>query len=120
MTKHIKYFLFFLFLFGCGYTPIYEVNQKINFGLDEITYSGDKKIGRQIENCGLPTIRLDGLTILQDLILHLLIMTWHCLFWRQSMPSRCITIFIHCPFIINSSRHCISPLMPCCSFNPGR
>ena len=49
MTKHIKYFLFFLFLFGCGYTPIYEVNQKINFGLDEITYSGDKKIGRQIE-----------------------------------------------------------------------
>ncbi|MDC3069275.1 hypothetical protein OA263_02270, partial [Candidatus Pelagibacter sp.] len=31
------------------YTPIYKVNQKSNFGLDMIIFSGDKKIGRKIE-----------------------------------------------------------------------
>ncbi len=49
MFKYLKYFLIFLFLYGCGYTPIYKVNQKINFGLDIIVFSGDKKIGRKIE-----------------------------------------------------------------------
>ena len=56
MTKHIKYFLIFLFLCSCGYSPIYEVNQKLNFGLAKITYSGDKKIGREIEK-GLEKFR---------------------------------------------------------------
>ena len=49
MTKYLKYFLIFLFLYSCGYTPIYKVNQKSNFGLNEIVFSGDKKIGRKIE-----------------------------------------------------------------------
>ena len=49
MIKNIKYFLIFLFLYGCGYAPIYKVDQKLNFGLDTIVYSGEKKIGRQIE-----------------------------------------------------------------------
>ena len=49
MTKHIKYFLIFLFLCSCGYSPIYEVNQKSNFSVNIIKYSGDKKIGREIE-----------------------------------------------------------------------
>ena len=49
MVKYLKYFLFFLFLYSCGYTPIYKVNQKSNFGLDAIIFSGDKKIGRKIE-----------------------------------------------------------------------
>ena len=49
MIKNINYFLIFLFLYGCGYAPIYKVDQKLNFGLDTIVYSGEKKIGRQIE-----------------------------------------------------------------------
>ncbi len=49
MTKYLKYFLIFLFLYSCGYTPIYKVNQKSNFGLNEIVFSGDKKIGIKIE-----------------------------------------------------------------------
>lgn len=49
MIKKIKYSIILLFLTSCGYTPIYEVNQKLNFGLDMIKYSGDKKIGREIE-----------------------------------------------------------------------
>ena len=38
-----------MFLYSCGYTPIYKVDQKSNFGLDVIVFSGDKKIGRKIE-----------------------------------------------------------------------
>ena len=49
MIKYLKYFVIFLFLYSCGYTPIYKVNQKSNFGLDAIIFSGDKKIGRVIE-----------------------------------------------------------------------
>jgi len=49
MIKNLKYFIIFLFLFGCGYSPIYEVNQKLNLRIDTINYSGDKKIGRVIE-----------------------------------------------------------------------
>jgi len=49
MVKYLKFSLIFLFLYSCGYTPIYKVNQKSNFGLDAIIFSGDKKIGRKIE-----------------------------------------------------------------------
>ena len=49
MIKYLKYFLIFLFLCSCGYTPTYKVIQKPNFGLDMIIFSGDKKIGRKIE-----------------------------------------------------------------------
>ena len=49
MIKKIKYLIVLLFLTSCGYSPIYEVNQKTNFSLDIIKYSGDKKIGREIE-----------------------------------------------------------------------
>ena len=38
-----------MFLYSCGYTPIYKVDQKSNFGLDVIVFSGDKKIGRKIQ-----------------------------------------------------------------------
>ena len=49
MVKYLKFSFIFLFLYSCGYTPIYKVNQKSNFGLDAIIFSGDKKIGRKIE-----------------------------------------------------------------------
>ena len=48
MIKNIKYILIFLFLLSCGYSPIYQTKQKINFKLDIIEYSGDKEIGREI------------------------------------------------------------------------
>ena len=46
--KNFKFFLIFLFLMSCGYSPIYKTNQKLNFKLDLINFSGDKKIGREI------------------------------------------------------------------------
>tara|TARA_X000000950_G_C13859820_1_gene638211 strand:+ start:21 stop:491 length:471 start_codon:yes stop_codon:yes gene_type:complete len=48
MIKSIKYFLIFLFLLSCGYSPIYQTNEKVNFKLDIIDFSGDKEIGREI------------------------------------------------------------------------
>ena len=49
MVKYLKFSYIFLFLYSCGYTPIYKVNQKSNLVLDAIIFSGDKKIGRKIE-----------------------------------------------------------------------
>ena len=46
--KNFKFFLIFLFLMSCGYSPIYQTNQKLNFKLDLINFSGDKKVGREI------------------------------------------------------------------------
>ena len=37
-----------MFVLSCGYTPIYQIDQKLNIKLDEIKYSGDKRINRQI------------------------------------------------------------------------
>ena len=37
-----------MFVLSCGYTPIYKIDQKLNIKLDEIKYSGDKRINRQI------------------------------------------------------------------------
>ena len=48
MIKNIKYTLIFLFLLSCGYSPIYQTNQKINFKLDVINISGDDEISREI------------------------------------------------------------------------
>ena len=48
MIKNLKYILIFLFLLSCGYSPVYQTNQKINFKLDIINFSGDKQIGREI------------------------------------------------------------------------
>ena len=39
MIKKINYFLIFLFLSNCGYSPIFEVNQKLDFKLDTINYN---------------------------------------------------------------------------------
>ena len=48
MIKNIKYTLIFLFLLSCGYSPIYQTIQKINFKLNVINFSGDNEIGREI------------------------------------------------------------------------
>tara|TARA_B100000900_G_scaffold43958_1_gene32751 strand:+ start:438 stop:905 length:468 start_codon:yes stop_codon:yes gene_type:complete len=46
--KNLKYFLVFLFLLSCGYSPIYQANKESNFKLGLIEYAGDKEIGRSI------------------------------------------------------------------------
>ena len=48
MIKNIKHTLIFLFLLSCGYSPIYQTDQKINFKLDVINFSGDNEISREI------------------------------------------------------------------------
>ena len=30
MTKNLKYFLIFLFLMGCGYTPVYQIKKYLD------------------------------------------------------------------------------------------
>ena len=48
MKKNFKYFFIFLFLFGCGYTPVFQINKDSNFKIETINFSGDKNIGREI------------------------------------------------------------------------
>ena len=48
MTKKFKYFFIFLFLLGCGYTPVYQIKKDSNIRIDTIDFSGDKNIGREI------------------------------------------------------------------------
>ena len=56
MKKKIKYFFIFLFLLGCGYTPVYQINKNSNIKIDVTNFSGDKNIGREI-NRGLENFR---------------------------------------------------------------
>ncbi len=49
MIKIIKYFFVLLYLNSCGYSPIYELNQKLDFKLGIVNFSGNKKISREIE-----------------------------------------------------------------------
>ena len=37
-----------MFVLSCGYTPIYQTDQKLNIKLDTIVSSGDKNINREI------------------------------------------------------------------------
>ena len=37
-----------MFVLSCGYTPIYQTDQKLNIKLDTINFSGDKGINREI------------------------------------------------------------------------
>jgi len=46
--KSLKYFFIFLFLFSCGYSPVYQTKKDSNIKIDLINFSGDKIIGREI------------------------------------------------------------------------
>ena len=46
--KNLKYIFIFMFVISCGYTPIYQTDQKFNIKLDTINSSGDKGINREI------------------------------------------------------------------------
>ena len=46
--KIVKYLFIFLFLFGCGYSPIYQTDDEKNIQLDVINIKGDEKISQMI------------------------------------------------------------------------
>ena len=69
MTKNLKYFFIFLFLLGCGYTPIYQVKKSPNIKIENINFSGDKKIGREIVR-GLENFRKSDAKNIFDLDLN--------------------------------------------------
>ena len=46
--KNLKYLFIFLFVLSCGYTPIYQTDQKLYIKLSTINSSGDKSINRDI------------------------------------------------------------------------
>ena len=46
--KNLKYLFIFVFVLSCGYTPIYQTDQKLNIKLDNVNSSGDKDINREI------------------------------------------------------------------------
>ena len=49
MTKKITILTFFIFLTGCGYSPLLNT-EKINFYIADLNFSGDKKISNYILN----------------------------------------------------------------------
>ncbi len=46
--KNLKYIFIFVFVLSCGYTPIYQTDQKLYVKLSTINSSGDKSINREI------------------------------------------------------------------------
>ena len=46
--KNLKYIFIFVLVLSCGYTPIYQTDQKLDIKLDTINSSGDKSINREI------------------------------------------------------------------------
>ena len=46
--KNLKYIFIFVLVLSCGYTPIYQTDQKLDIKLDTINSSGDKGISREI------------------------------------------------------------------------
>ena len=46
--KNLKYIFIFVFVLSCGYTPIYQTDQKLNIKLSNINSSGDKSINREM------------------------------------------------------------------------
>ena len=48
--RSLKYLIIFIFFVSCGYTPIYKSDQISKFSLVIINHTGDKKIGRELQN----------------------------------------------------------------------
>ena len=46
--KNLKYVFIFIFVLSCGYTPIYQTDQKLIIKFGTISSSGDKSINREI------------------------------------------------------------------------
>ena len=47
LVKFSSLFFIFLFLYGCGYTPIFS-KKDVNFSIDKITFYGDKQLKKNL------------------------------------------------------------------------
>lgn len=50
MKKFILNFIIFIFITGCGYVPLYSINNKINFNIGKINITGDRELNQNIIN----------------------------------------------------------------------
>ena len=44
MKKNIIVFSLIFFLSSCGFTPIYQKNTKVNFLIEQVSYTGDREL----------------------------------------------------------------------------
>ena len=44
MKKNIIVFSLIFFLSSCGFTPIYQKNTKVNFSIEQVSYTGDREL----------------------------------------------------------------------------
>ena len=50
MVNKILIFLIFLAFNNCGYTPIYKLNENLNFKISKITFEGDRLINNYLDS----------------------------------------------------------------------
>ena len=50
MKKFILNIIIFIFISGCGYVPIYSINNKVNFEIRKINITGDRDLNQNIVN----------------------------------------------------------------------
>ena len=50
MVNKILIFLIFLAINNCGYTPIYKLNENLNFKISKITFEGDRLINNYLDS----------------------------------------------------------------------
>ena len=50
MVNKILIFLIFLAINNCGYTPIYKLNENLNFKINKITFKGDRLINNYLNS----------------------------------------------------------------------
>ena len=50
MVNKILIFLIFLAVNNCGYTPIYKLNENLNFKISKITFEGDRLINNYLDS----------------------------------------------------------------------
>ena len=44
MKKNIILLYLIFFLSNCGFTPVYQKNTKVNFSIEQVSYSGDREL----------------------------------------------------------------------------
>ena len=50
MLRKIFYILLFISLGNCGYSPIYSINNKINFSINSLKFEGDRQINNYLKS----------------------------------------------------------------------
>ena len=50
MKKNIIILTLILFLYNCGFTPIYQKNKWANFSIEQVTYTGDRELNNFLKS----------------------------------------------------------------------